>query len=122
MARNTNGTGMHNVRGPFSGLPVWSPEGTTFCNLGVTAGGGPAGSIDNCGTPLNLKGTRMPDGQYRLDISGGTSNLLYRVLASTNLTTWQTLGTTPRTNTTTSFTDASASSLPDRFYGVVLRN
>jgi Tol biopolymer transport system component len=119
---NTNGTGMHNVRGPFSGLPVWSPAGSTFCNLGVSAGGGVAGSIDDCGAPLNLKGTRMLSGQYRLDISGGTSNLLYRVLASTNLTSWQTLGTTPRTSTTTSFTDAGASSLPSRFYRVVLGN
>jgi len=119
---NTNGTGIHTVRGPLSGFPAWSPAGTTFCNLAVTAGGGAAGSIDDCGAPLNLKGTRIPSGQYRLDISGGASNLLYRVLASTNLTTWQTLGWTRPTNTITSFTDVGASGSSRRFYRVVVGN
>jgi len=99
-----------------------APAGTTFCNLGVTAGGGAAGSIDDCGAPLNLKGTRLPSGQYRVDITGGAPNLLYRILATGNFTSWQTIGTMTRTNTTTSFVDPSGSNLPRRFYRVVLGN
>ena len=122
---NTDGNGLHTLRGASAGFPVWSPMGMTFCNLpGVVVPGGVAGSgsIDDCGASLNLKANRTPSGQFRLDITGGTSNLLFRILASTNLTSWQSVGTMPRTNSTTSFVDTSGSNLPRRFYRVVLGN
>jgi len=122
---NTNGTGLRSLRAATAGFPVWSPAGTTFCNLpGVVVPGGVAGSasIDDCGPPLTLSAGRTQSGQFRVDITGGTDNLLYRVLASPDLTGWQSMGTTPRSGTTTSFDDTNGSNLPRRFYRVVLRN
>lgn len=122
---NTNGTGMQMLRAAPASCPVWSPIGTTFCNLpGVVQEGGVPGSgtIDDCGAPLVLQGGWTPAGQFRLDISGGTPNLLYQIKASSDLGEWQSLGTTPYVGPTTSFTDPNSTSFPRRFYRVVLGN
>jgi hypothetical protein len=58
---------------------------------------------------------RLPDGRLRFDVSApGTASV--RVLGSTNFTSWQTLQTLTLTNGSGQFTDASAATLPARYY------
>jgi hypothetical protein len=120
---NTNGTDGQLLRAPAAGFPVWTPAGTTFCNLpGVVVPGGVPGSgtIDDCGLPIHLSASRMPAGQFHLSISGGMTNLLYRVLASSNCAAWQPIGALPWTGPTSVFTDTGCTNLRRRFYRVVL--
>jgi Tol biopolymer transport system component len=120
---NTNGTGQRLLRAAPASCPVWSPTGTTFCNLpGVVVGGGVPGSatIDDCGQPIRVAGISLAPGQFRLDITGGTPNLLYRIMTSPDLRTWQSLGTLPYAGPTSSYTDTTCGGLIRRYYRVVL--
>ena len=124
---NANGTGIHALRGTAAGFPVWSPSGTTFCNLpglvqpqpGGVAG---SGSIDDCGTPITLGGSRLQSDQFRLDIRGGLPNLLFRILASPDLKNWQSIGALARAGTITPFTDTNTAQFPRRYYKVAVGN
>jgi hypothetical protein len=120
---NADGSGLRNLRGTAAGFPVWTPLGTTFCNLpGVVTPGGAPGSINDCGPPVTLSLGRTPSGQFRLDMTGGVPNLLFRVNASSDLVNWETIGALPRAGATTSFTDVTGSNLARRFYRVIVGN
>lgn len=122
---STNGTGQRLLHAASASCPVWSPPGTTFCNLpGVVGSGGVPGSgtIDDCGQPIHVGGVVVAPGQFRLNITGGMPNLLYRIMASPDLKTWQSLGTLPYAGPTTSFTDSTCGDAVHRFYRIALGN
>ena len=111
-----SGTTWHNSLAPFL---EWSSVAVSADgNRVVAAANGDGIYVRSTDTPPPLiTGTaRLTNGQFRLQFSGAIGGN-YTVLTSTNLDTWAELGTAIETSPGQfNFTDAAASSLPNRFY------
>ena len=59
--------------------------------------------------------TRLPDGRFQLTLSS-VEQRNYRILVSTNLTSWSTLTNVTSTNANTTIVDSAASNFTRRFY------